>query len=229
MYYAAVRRGARHRRRAHRPGPFRDDLYLRLVPGQDARAGGGSRSPLTKRDRAWQRTVFDEVAASCSTASVPFRRAAAVQRADPRGARSRRATSDAVLALARFDIELGAARAAGSHRRDGDRTVMGADAALLAGRHPLRFRRDGDRLLWLPPAGIASRSRRRCWTHRRHRDLVGPVLVPLQTSKTQYLIRRAPRSQVVDAGDGTVEVQLALERGWRTSRGAAGRPLKPGD
>ncbi|MDX6640709.1 MAG: poly(ribitol-phosphate) beta-N-acetylglucosaminyltransferase [Solirubrobacteraceae bacterium] len=230
MYYAAVREVLDIVDENTEPGPFRDELYLRWYRAKTLGRVGGSRSPLTKRDRAWQRTVFDEVRSivldrfdAVPDELLPFNeriRVALVRAGD----------FDAVLALARFEIELGTRARLERAGRDGDRTVMGLTLRLFAGRHTLRFRRDGERLLWVPPAGIASQVPATLLDATEDIDRSwGQVFVRSTASKTQYLIPSRNTTRLVDAGDGTVEVRVALEARLADVRAAAGRPLKPGD
>jgi glycosyltransferase involved in cell wall biosynthesis len=229
-YYAAVREVLDIVDQHTEPGDFRNKLYLRWYRAKTLGRVGGSRSPLTKHAPEWQRRVFDEVRSIVVErfAAVPDELLPFSERL--RAALVRAGDFPAVLALARYEAGLTAQGTVGRIGAEDGAVVLGLTLRLRAGGAPLRFRRAGERLLWIPPAELegrlpedaldASADVERSW---------GQVLIRATGSKSQDVIAGRCEPRLVDAGAGAVEIRLALEARLDGRRAAAGAPLRPGD
>src|SRR3954452_25012388 len=115
------------------------------------RVGGRRYQYMPRRDLEYKRELYEEV------------RRLTLERFDERFddllAPSLRVRShllregdfDSLQALAAMEAELRTDAKAGPLRGD----ELAVEARLVGDRAPLRFRRDGDRLVWLPPDGVA--------------------------------------------------------------------------
>lgn len=221
MYYAAVREVLDIVDEHTEPGAFRDRLYLRWYRAKTLGRVGGSRSPLTKRSPQWQRAVFDEVRAVVLERFGPELDALLPFNERLRAALVRAGDFDAVLALAEFEIGLGAHGTLEQVRIDGDRLALGLTLRLRAGGKPLRFRREGDRVRWVPPIALpaelldATDALTASW---------GQVLVRAVGSKSQHVVPATAEVRL----DGE-EIVLALDATLDPRDVAGGAALAPGD
>jgi poly(ribitol-phosphate) beta-N-acetylglucosaminyltransferase len=203
-YYAAVREVLDVVDEHTEPGEFRDRLYLRWYRAKTLGRVGGSRSALTRRDRAWQRAAFAEVRSIVSERFPEALDALLPLNERERARLVRAGDFDAVLAQARYEAGLRADASLGDVRSDGARRILRATLRVRAQGEPLRL-----------AAADLEDAAGSAW---------GQVLIRSLRTGSQDVLPATAVARI-EAG----EVVLAVEAVLDPAVAAAGAPLAPGD
>jgi poly(ribitol-phosphate) beta-N-acetylglucosaminyltransferase len=208
------------------PGPFRDRLFTHWYRGKLLkRVGGRSFVQREQDDPAYNRALFDAIHALAlerfglaHEALIPFHLRV-------RSRLLRGGDFDGLMALADFEAQLRAE--ADAYVRPLDAGLEARVEATLAGeRHPLAFRREGERVLWVAPPTLAGRV---------DADALDAT-ADLDAAKAQLLLRaRGDATEFVAASKTEVRLSqegvpvLIADATIDPARAAAGAPLEPGD
>jgi glycosyltransferase involved in cell wall biosynthesis len=213
------------------PGPLRDRLMRHWYRGKMLGRVGGS--AFVKREPAYNRELYAEIR---RLAEERYRPDAADSLSFNLRLRSyllRNGTFEDLHALASREGELRARPKITSLRGDGTWLTLELEGELAGTKHgPLTFRRDGDRVLWIPPAELGA-------IPAEHLD----VTDELEKSRLQLLLRSVPDrveyslpgetevrlDPVPDAPAGTLRAALTSRVRIAPSIAAAGAPLPAGD
>lgn len=198
------------------PGPLRDRLLAHWYRGKMLGRVGGRY--FARRDDAYRRRVYEEVRELARERYGPE-----VERwlAPSVRARSRLLLAgdyDALEALASMEAGLRADVRAGARRRSSEALTIPVEARLTGDRAPLRFRRAGERVLWVPPAGVPDLDLD--VSDRLPRAKVSVLLRSTGADRADYVLPGSAELRLEPAGEGDeLEAVLSGE-----ARVAPGRP-----
>src|SRR4051812_30474096 len=189
------------------PGPFREELRSHWYRGKMlGRIGGRRYQFMPRRDPEYRRELYEEVrklALERFDASVDQWLAPSFR---VRSHLLREGDFESLQALAAMEGGLRVEVKAQQPRAD----AISFEARLTGDEAPLLFRRDGDRIVWLAPDGVALPDG---WLDVTEALPGAKIEVTLRrtSDKTEYLLPSETALRLDDAGDGAVVAVLAGE------------------
>lgn len=208
------------------PGPLRDELFVHWYRGKLLkRVGGGSFSRREEANPQYNRALYEVIHELAHDRFGPEHEALLPFHLRIRSRLLRGGDFDGLRALADFEMQLRArAEVTVGEREDG--LELRVEATIEGSDQPLAFRRDGERVLWVPPPSLSDRLPGEALdASERIGNSMLQLLLQAKRDRAEFLLPGKSELRFSDEGLATLTTTTVL----RPATAAAGAPLEPGD